>query len=212
MPVFENFNFKLFCFFCISRLPFFFPELYKCPTINLIELFCLQSAFSFSASSCLFYFWWPRLQFEFGCNWIKICVYVVIMRQTQTAVQSHCVCWRPFRSRPVWAAHLRHHCWFRPKFMHCWFLLTLDLVSQMKLLSHQYGLSLKACNHSNSSRVEVIRAVSNKCKSSDWFQIIKQSFQTKCTNRSALVPVTSHSENVTYAAAVTRYLYDSYIL
>lgn len=48
--------------------------------------------------------------------------------------------------------------------------------------------------------------------SSDWFQIIKQSFQIKCTNPWALVPVTSHSENVTFAAAVTRYLHVSYRL
>lgn len=39
------------------------------------------------------------------------------------------------------------------------------------------------------------------------FQVIKQSFQTKCTSPWALVPVTSHSELVIYAAAVTRYLH-----
>lgn len=37
------------------------------------------------------------------------------------------------------------------------------------------------------------------------FQIIKQSFQTKCTSHWALVPVISHSERVMYAAAVTRW-------
>ncbi len=38
-------------------------------------------------------------------------------------------------------------------------------------------------------------------------QIIKRSFQTKCTRRWAPVHVTSHSEHVTYDAAVTRFLH-----
>lgn len=42
------------------------------------------------------------------------------------------------------------------------------------------------------------------------FQLIKQPSQTKCTKHWALVPVTSHSEHVTHAAAVTRYLHLSH--
>lgn len=52
-----------------------------------------------------------------------------------------------------------------------------------------------------------------KCASSKsiQFQIMKQLFQTTCTKHLALVRVTSHSEHVMYAAAVTRYLHRSHI-
>lgn len=87
----------------------------------------------------------PRLQFEFSWDWIKVCVCVLLMKQTQTAVQSHCVSWRPCRCPPVWAAHLGHHCWSRPRYTPCWFPLMLDLVIQMKLVSHYHGPSFKGC-------------------------------------------------------------------
>lgn len=48
-----------------------------------------------------FYFCCPRLQLLFIWVWKKVYDYVVKMTTTQTAVQSPCVCWKPFSCLPV---------------------------------------------------------------------------------------------------------------
>lgn len=116
----------------------------KPPAINLIELLLqYEHVFVFMPHVC--FIWCPRLQFEFIWDWIEVCVCVVTMRQTQTAVESHCVCWRPFSCLPVWTAHHRHHCWSRPRYMPCCSLLVVDLVIQMKFVFNHNGPSCYGC-------------------------------------------------------------------